>query len=461
MAMTEVAREGILYERARKREQSAERRALKAKVTGRQQQKEMIPLKLPSIVRPEPLMKKDLKATLQGHTINARTVGHRQSDSEYESGEDSANEEDAQYLQKKASQSSNSAPALKVEEPGTFEDFRRAYLSKIDIEKWMHRPWFTTDTLQGMFSRLLLGKLRDGTNDYRLVRVEAVEDMSTASTYRIKPDGDYTRIRLQVSIGKSKKWIRMDGISSSPIEEKEVHRYEAELAHVNFPFPSKSDLVCIADRLSVLRQKPVTHEEIEYALKKKATMDTLYVNPAVHKTRLQSLKDQAILDNDLDRVSLVDAQLAELQSNALVEPVLKRPTAAPVPNYKQPSLKSSNTSASSDATNPFARRKTRSTFATAVLAGTNAVKADTEVEADTKSDMVIQQFSVSTKTALPSLPQNIDLDLDFELDIPDIVSSRLNNTTSSWSLHSSTPNIGAASNTLFNVLDLYTAKTKK
>jgi Plus-3 domain len=475
LAMDEVEREAILYERARQREGRAARRAVAAKAADKSAMKvqkdflskSQAPVQLkvhneaamtkqtaaPLYVRPTgpagTSKAETLKATLQAHTLRSEEQKNNRQLQDLLSPIDS---DDLAASFGEGAQRDKGQAKPEVSSEASEADVLGAWVGRETLVSWMDRPWFTTETLGGLFLRLCVGRQPgSATNAYRVVRLDAVEENSATPLYRIGERA--TKARLLVSLGRATKVIRLDALSNGPPTERETRRYLAEVAHAGLSMPSRNALTALATVLADLHARPVTHEDIAFALKKKADMDTLYVNPARRWTQLVDARDLALQEGDLERVALLDAQLkaAAAQANSL-EASQSAPSRLPAPASRRAPVVASR---QPDATNPFARRKTQSTFASAVFSGSADVHLDS-------SDTVIKNRYGTAS----SPPQPTDISLrhkdddddsifdDLDIDVPGIPFS-------SQSLHYPSSSVSQHPTGLFSALDLYTAKASK
>lgn len=407
--MTEVEREAILYERARQRQAAQEKRELKAKLersAGQLEERET-----------------RMKRTLAGHTINARTMSTRHEASSEEEGQESELEASDVYdedqedepgdtrgpRKTKGHQEMKVGPENLDSTDVPFALLQRLYLARRHVLAWLYRPYFNTETLAGLFVRLIHAQTAAGQSIYRLYRVEAVEPGATA--YSFNADGKrYTTLhRLVVSYGALRRSIKLEGLANSALQPHEAERWKANMVAAKLRLPSVAELEAIAKRFEALQQRPVTNDEIAHMVALKKQLNVLHMNPGVLKTVLLRDLDDARLRGDEEAVLELESQIAQLgdvpkaatgsneplgdsldahrtgqetdaqvakrsrltkeQVDALFKKNALETAAAVKPTLDVNVGHAVALSLPDDAMNPFARRKTRSTFTQALMKG--------------------------------------------------------------------------------------------
>ncbi|KAF9907244.1 RNA polymerase-associated protein rtf1 [Lobosporangium transversale] len=393
MAMSEMDREQILFERAKKRRvlldqrevakllkrqeeanrnsrkgsgstRDSARRSTRAKDSKAGSTKALADLKRAQERKrarrsrsPEPKRRRKGSPDYSDKSDTSSSEEERDNEDDYDSDRD---------LKKSSRDGGKSSSSSHARRPATLDDLNSIRLSRDRLEKWCYSPFFK-DTVVGCFVRLLLGPDSNRQPVYRITEIVGVGKQS-----KIYPVGKtMTNLTLTLKHGKAEKAFTMDIISNSNFTEDEFRRYESVLKAEKVDMATMDHVENKRRDIEHAKDYVLTAKEVEEILELKKQMKQGRLNPVVHRTileqqkmsqsqedaeeterRLQELKRAEIAQKDMRSDKLdVWAKLNERNRN------LNRSSGREAENKLAVEKKAKSTSGMRDL-DPFARRKT-------------------------------------------------------------------------------------------------------
>ena len=353
LAMNEVEREAILYERAQARQARQERRALEQRIrdreemasggTGKRAPSKEIDLKRKKL--------NELKAKRQKKFLShedEEEEGEFESDEEEEESEieierqkiskkkksrksrkdsddDYYTEDDGEAEEgiksRKTKKSSTSSAAVDIEsdrEDGDELDLDMANklrLSRDILAQWVYRDGFA-DVCQKCLLRINLGAGRNGEPTYRVVELKKI--VPHHRSYLVKP-GTPTNLATLVKFAKNERIFSFEFVSNSPFTQTELDYWKSECrkANIRIPYNNISAKRKI-DKLKTFHTEPLNDSVISSMLERRKELTNAQNAPrnllAEQTILQQQLKEALERSNADEEVSRIEAELASIQT---------------------------------------------------------------------------------------------------------------------------------------------------
>ncbi|KAF9433839.1 RNA polymerase-associated protein rtf1 [Entomortierella beljakovae] len=455
MAMPEVDREQILFERAKKRtllmdqrqvskrlkrQEEANRNSRKGSGSTRDSARRSTRAKDSKTGSTKALadLKKAQERKRARRSHSPEPKRRRKGSVDYsDKSETPSSEDDHDYDSEPEKKKSSKSVSRK---PSTLEDLNSIRLSRDRLEKWCYSPFFK-DTALGCYVRLLLGPDQNRQPVYRITEIIAVGKQS--KIYQVGKT--MTNLTLTLKHGKAEKVFTMDIISNSNFTEDEFRRYENVLK------AEKAELVTldhVEDRRKAIdnaKDYVLSSKEVEDIIELKKQMKQGRLNPIVHRTILEQQK----MTQSQEEAEETERQLQELKETELAQRdvrsdkldiwaklnernrTLNRSSGREAEEKLAIKKKQSSTGASN--VDPFARRKTtpRIFYDSISTPGTPSENADSGTSTPTASasnpapgDTPVP--TIQSVAATPAMPQSRleeviasnkdDFDIDIDLD---------------------------------------------
>ncbi|KAF9201458.1 RNA polymerase-associated protein rtf1 [Haplosporangium sp. Z 27] len=329
-----------------------------------------------------------------------------------------------------------------VRKPAVLEELNSIRLSRDRLEKWCYSPFFK-DTVVGCYVRLLLGPDQNRQPVYRITEIIGVGKQS--KIYQVGKT--MTNLTLTLKHGKAEKAFTMDIISNSNFTEDEFRRYENVLKAEKAEMVTLDHVENRRRAIENAKEYVLSAKEVEDIIELKKQMKQGRLNPIVHRTileqqkmtqsveeaeeterRLQELKETELAQRDLRSDKLdVWAKLNERNRS------LNRSSGREA--EEKLALKKKQTGGTVRGLDPFARRKTtpRIFYDNMSTPGTPE-NADSGTSTPTASALNpsppidVSSITAQSVAAAPAMPQsrleeiiasNKD-DFDIEIDMDDI-----------------------------------------
>ncbi|KAG0056435.1 RNA polymerase-associated protein rtf1 [Gryganskiella cystojenkinii] len=326
MAMNEVDREQILFERAKKRSdlldqrqiavrlkkaeeatrsrkgasnRDSTRRSTRAKDSKTGNTKALADLK----------RAQERKKARRSHSPEPRRRRRDSIDYSDKSDESSSSaEEDDAYDSEPETKKSSSSKSV-ARKPATLEDLNSIRMTRDKIEKWCYSPFFK-DTIVGCFVRFSIGNDRNRPV-YRITEVVSVGKQS-----KIYPVGKtMTNLTLTLKHGAAERAFTMEAISNSPFTEEEFRRFEIVLR------TDKTDMVTLEH---VENKKKDLEHAANYTLSNKEVEDIIELKQQMKQGRLNPIVHRTILEQQMSLQSREEAEETERRLQELKQTELNQ-----------------------------------------------------------------------------------------------------------------------------------------
>ncbi|KAF9192387.1 RNA polymerase-associated protein rtf1 [Haplosporangium sp. Z 767] len=311
MAMTEVQREQILFERAKqrtvlldhrqvvkrlKRQEEASRGSRKSGSTSRDSARRSGRSK-DSKIKTDLKKSQEKKRSRQSHSRSPEPSRKHKRSADYDDKSDSASsEEDADYESEPEKKKSSKGSSRK---PATIEDLNSIRLGRDQIEKWLYSPFFRK-TAEGCFVRLSLS-----ANSYRIAEVVAVNKQT--KIYQVGKT--MTNLTLTLKHGRAEKSFPVDYISNSSFTSDEYRRFEITLRAEKVDMPTLDQVERKRKDIEHAKEYILSAKEVEEIIELKKQMKQGRLNPIVHRTILEQQK----MTQSLEEAEETERQLRELR----------------------------------------------------------------------------------------------------------------------------------------------------
>ncbi|KAF9111028.1 RNA polymerase-associated protein rtf1 [Mortierella sp. AM989] len=326
MAMSEVDREQILFERAKKRtllmdhrqvakrlkrQEEANRNSRKGSgSTSRDSTRRSTRAKDSKTGSTKALadLKKAQERKRARRSHSPEPKRRRKGSVDYsDKSETPSSEDEPDYESEPEKKKSSKSIARK---PAALDDLNSIRLTRDRLEKWCYSPFFK-DTVVGCYVRLLLGPDQNRQPVYRITEIIGVGKQS--KIYQVGKT--MTNLTLTLKHGKAEKAFTMEIISNSNFTEDEFRRYENVLK------AEKADMVTMdhveAKRKAIDNAKEyvLSSKEVEDIIELKKQMKQGRLNPIVHRTILEQQK----MSQSLEEAEETERRLQELKETELAQ----------------------------------------------------------------------------------------------------------------------------------------------
>ncbi|KAF9124488.1 RNA polymerase-associated protein rtf1 [Mortierella sp. 14UC] len=329
MAMAEVEREQILFERAKKRTVLLDHRQVAKRLKRQEEANRSTRKGSGSANRDNARRSTRAKDTKTGNTkaladlkkAQERKRARRSHSPEPKRGRKGSED----YSDKSDSPSSegevdyDSEPEVKkstksvTRKPATLDELNTIRLGRDRLAKWCHSPFFK-DTVIGCFVRLSLGLDRNRVHVFRIAEVVAVNKQQKVYTIG---EGAATNLNLTLRHGNAEKNFTMDFVSNGAFTEDEFRRFEIQLRSDKVDIPTQDHVERKRKDIEYAKAYVLNANEVQEILELKKALKQGRLNPIVHRTILEQRKmDQG--SNPEDNFE-IDLQLQALKESELAQ----------------------------------------------------------------------------------------------------------------------------------------------
>ncbi|KAG0213440.1 hypothetical protein BGX33_002884 [Mortierella sp. NVP41] len=336
MAMAEVDREQILFERAKKRTVLLDHRQVAKRLKRQEEANRGTRKGSGSTNRDSARRSTRAKDTKTGNTkaladlkkAQERKRARRSHSPEPKRGRKGS----VDYSDKSSSPSSedeadyDSEPEVKkstksiTRKPATLDELNSIRLGRDRLAKWCYNPFFR-DTVIGCFVRLSLGLDRNRVHVFRIAEVVAVNKQQ--KIYSIG-DAAATNLNLTLRHGAAEKNFTMDYVSNGQFTEDEFRRFEIQLRSDKTDIPTQDHVERKRKDIDAAKAYALNDREVNEILEMKKQLKQGRLNPIVHRTILeqqkmeQSTEDGALeIEEQLQRLRDTEANQKDMRADKL------------------------------------------------------------------------------------------------------------------------------------------------
>lgn len=358
MAMDEMKREEILYERMQEREKFRERKYLALRAKQSRADKRAARGDSSKSLRTSRLS--ELKR--QRERRSRRAAGDEVSDDDDHDLEELAgygSEDD--FVPTKSSYDDSS---YKI---ASYEEVLKIRTSRDNLSKFLYREEFDS-AMVGTLVRLSVG--RQGSRGvYRVARIEEVKRGGKIYTFGGKKCNTY----LELSQAHSTHVVEMSFVSDSPFTLDEFKIYEAKLAEYQMKLPTVREVRDKLAELKAMARKELTDEDINKMVQRKAAMAVSEEDSANrvrmvtrYREELQVALEQgnetevARLRAELDKLTHISQKNSETSSSKLAEINIRnqRSNQEYIRRAEQKNVELRRKQLANDSADPFSRLRT-------------------------------------------------------------------------------------------------------
>ncbi|EPY49319.1 RNA polymerase II associated Paf1 complex [Schizosaccharomyces cryophilus OY26] len=310
MAMSEIERESILFEREEEISKLMERRELAIRL--RQQNNQYAAQTTRKSTRDKPLTstaagKRDKLTELKKRRQERTFKPDEPTFKSKKEGLTSDYEEESEKSEAEASPYSPTDLEGKDEVKVGLSDLNSIRMGRKHVAEYMYHPTFET-TITGCFIRVKIGE-RDGKGVYRLCQVKGISE--GRKPYRV--EGVLTKTYLECYHGKSKRVFEANVLSNEPFTESDFQRWCHQMAEDKLSMPSKSFIERKLDDLKQMTQYVLNETEVSDIIRRKKELSRVPSNLAAEKTRLRQHRQAAIAANNTELAKELEERLNTLQ----------------------------------------------------------------------------------------------------------------------------------------------------
>lgn len=333
MAMAEVDREQILFERAKKRTVLLDHRQVAKRLKRQEEANRSTRKGSGSTNRDNARRSTRAKDTKTGNTkaladlkkAQERKRARRSHSPEPKRGrkgsEDYSDKSDSPSSEDEADY--DSEPDVKkstksiTRKPATLDELNSIRLGRDRLSKWCHNPFFK-DTVIGCFVRLSLGLDRNRNHVFRIAEVVAVNKQQKVYTIG---DGAATNLNLTLRHGNAEKNFTMDFVSNGLFTEDEFRRFEIQLRSDKVDIPTSDHVERKRKDIEHAKAYVLNNTEVQEILELKKQLKQGRLNPIVHRTILEQRKMEHTntednFEIDLQLQALKESELAQKDKRA-------------------------------------------------------------------------------------------------------------------------------------------------
>ncbi|CAN6675045.1 RNA polymerase-associated protein Rtf1p [Trichomonascus vanleenenianus] len=316
LALPEIERENILYERSQEMEKYRQREYLAQRAKQRKKQEEALKRKSTrardasttgkkSSQLSELKKRREEKQSRSKRREQGLDVGYEHESSESEEEEEAGGSE----YEEGAVEWAESAP--KVAKEVDITELNNLKWGRSQLSKFCHYPGFE-DAISGCYVKVNMGFDRETQQEvYRVFQVKDV--VMTNKPYSLlnrKVD-----MLLRVARGTREQQIDMNVCSDRSITDKELARWKEDLNSDHLSIPSVRKLERKYKELKEFLEHQLTSEELNEVIKKRQKYGGgITSNAVVEKASLQERRLIALESNNFDEVRAIDAKLQSIDA---------------------------------------------------------------------------------------------------------------------------------------------------
>ncbi|ODV97821.1 hypothetical protein PACTADRAFT_31250 [Pachysolen tannophilus NRRL Y-2460] len=320
LAMDEMQREQILFERGQEMERYNESKYLALRA---ERDKIAEQGRLRSKRKGKDSTKADKREQLkaQRRKIETRRRGGDYEDDEEEDVEEEDEEdEEADYGdeddfveddEERVEWATKSSSSIQDKE-ATLSDINKIRIGRTQFNKFCYYPEFT-DVVVDCYARMNVGFNRTtGQNEYRMVKINDVVEMKD-KVYLLT--NHKTNLYLIVSIGKNTRKVPLNIFSDNHITKYEFDIYMKRIQQDGLKFATIKTVDRKYHELRDMSTRSLTDKEINEMIVKKQTIqqDVAGVNAIMRKTNLQAERAIALENGDLVKVEKIEQEINDLE----------------------------------------------------------------------------------------------------------------------------------------------------
>ncbi|BFZ57493.1 RNA polymerase-associated protein rtf1 [Savitreella phatthalungensis] len=425
LAMAEIERESILYEREEEMNGIRERQRLNQRLREQQAQREKqesarAPAKKPQTAKESALSALKKKREAKVNKVS-RAYSSSESDDDEGDDDDLESELDEPNFERSDAESDDDRAQARRDgdkdalEPLDFVDASSIRITRKQVAKFLYYPMFP-DTVKGCFVRIAIGR-----DVYRVCTVKAL--VKAGRNYRL-PTGELCGHVLECAHAHSTKRFEIIYVSDSAFTEKEFDHWKEGMAKDKLSLPRKYHVRRKLNDLKTMNKHELTSKEIDAMVAEKRSLQRLPSNVAQEKIRLKELLTEARELDDHARVEELENELAsleELQTAKRAHADLDRMSKLNERNRQKNAVSISKAEVSmakgeQKEDNPFSRLKTKPKTFYGSAADQDAAKAAAAAAAAASQKTTAAEAEPVKVKAKPSgidqLVASVELDLD-------------------------------------------------
>lgn len=321
LALDEMSREQILYDRLQEKEKLRERRFLalrarqsKAETSTMEQAgsetKRLRTSKLSELKRQR--QRKDRRARGEADEYEDEDEDDDERDLEELAGlgdEDEAYYSDEYEPRKKSAAAKWDRYDDRYQKEATGEDLNRKIRSSRSVlDRYLYREEFD-DVIPGTYIRVNVGPGRDGRPQYRVALIEEVKRDGNSYHLNGKPCNTY----LVASQGKSKQVITISCLSDSPFTNDEFEQYKRRVQDADLELPTLGEVEDKFNQLREMSTKTLTDKDINNLVARK---QRVVVDSASRVRQLANLREElqaAVERAEVEAIDKITKKIEELE----------------------------------------------------------------------------------------------------------------------------------------------------
>ncbi|EPX74197.1 RNA polymerase II associated Paf1 complex [Schizosaccharomyces octosporus yFS286] len=311
MAMSEIERESILFEREEEISKLMEKRELAIRL--RQQNNQYAAQTTRRSTRDRPLT-----STAAGKRDKLTELKKRRQERTYKPDETTVKSKKENYnsdyeeeSEKSEADASPYSPTSDLEEKDEAKvglpELNSIRMGRKHVAEYMYHPTFE-NTITGCFTRVKIGE-RDGQGVYRLCQVKGISE--GRKPYRV--EGVLTKTYLECFHGRSKRVFEASVLSNEPFTESDFQRWFHQMNEDKLSMPTKSFVERKLDDLKQMTQYLLNEREVSDIIRRKKELSRVPSNLAAEKTRLRQRRQAAISANNTELAKELEERLNTLQ----------------------------------------------------------------------------------------------------------------------------------------------------
>jgi len=287
------------------------------------------------------------------------------------------------------------------------DDLERARLTRDHIEKWVHLPDFSK-IVSGCFVRIGIGQ-HEGASVYRIA--EILEVCDTPKVYNV--GRTRTNKGFKLRHGQQERVFRLEFISNQRFTEAEFDKWRETVMLQGMVLPTTREVEIREKQIKIAMNKKLGDNEINYMLKEKEKFMQNPRNYAVFKSKLKKEIDTALAAGQEEVVEKLTNKLNEIEERAeeLDRKRSSKISSIALINDKNRKknieraeqgikLEMERMKKEGQVSDPFTRRKTQPTLATAVLK-----KKDPEIKTEIKTELPTDKVKVNKENEYSDKPE--------------------------------------------------------
>ncbi|EEB09710.1 RNA polymerase II associated Paf1 complex [Schizosaccharomyces japonicus yFS275] len=311
MAMTEVERESILYEREEEIAKLNERRELAVRLRKQKEQYSQTSArrstreKLTSETAGKRDKLTELKKRRQERSNKVNTSARKEvTEKAYSTSED-----EASYSEQESDAYSEgySPRIVETQSAVTLDDVNTIRLGRKHIVKYMFHPLFESCTV-GCFVRVKIGE-RHGESVYRLCQIKGISKGKKA--YRV--EGSLTNVMLECTHGRYRRAFDISVLSNEPFSQHDFDRWQHQLEEDHLRPPRKDFFKKHLEGLQRMASYILNDTEVSEVVRIKRELSRIPSNISAEKTNLRMKRQAALAANQMDLVQELDERLNTLE----------------------------------------------------------------------------------------------------------------------------------------------------